>query len=58
MVLECAYCPLGSIDAVIIGLDQLVGGAGLHDGGFDGLGGLIVHDVQLWFEAVIRELRV
>jgi hypothetical protein len=53
MILECTYCALGSVDTMIIGLDQLVLGSTGENGAFDGGRGFVVHDVQCGFAAVL-----
>jgi hypothetical protein len=45
MIFEGAHSAFGCVDAVVIGFNELEGGAGLVDGSFDGLGGLVVQDV-------------
>jgi hypothetical protein len=42
VILERAYSAFGSVDAVVVGFNELEAGASLVDGSLDGLGGLVV----------------
>ena len=49
MVLECLYCPLGGIDAMVVGLDDLPGTVVIFEECFDGGCGLIVRYIEHGF---------
>ena len=56
MFFPCLYCSFGSVDAVIIWVDELnVCFCGAYVI-FDGFAALIVHDVEFWLETTVREV--
>jgi hypothetical protein len=56
MVLEHLYCPLGGIDAMVVGFDDLPGTVMLFEECFDGGSGLIVCYIEHGFMSFCGEV--
>ncbi len=55
MIFECAYCPFGSIDTMIVRFYQLKGGSAVGDSPFDCSGGFVVEDIEAGFASPCGE---